>query len=103
MSFQCRYGCGTWCHVDPDIKTASGKLIPIQENGIPHDCHLRPQYTHKTTTAKAVSKLATKRIDDYQLIQETKEYVERVNVRLSQYKLNIVVNKKEQSLLEEML
>ena len=45
----------------------------------------------------------TQAIDEGFTPQEAKEYIDRVNVRLSQYKLNIVVNKKEQSLLEEIL
>jgi hypothetical protein len=43
-TFQCRYGCGTRLHINPTIKTKTGKLIPVQENEIPHNCHLSPYF-----------------------------------------------------------
>jgi hypothetical protein len=65
--FQCRYGCGTWLHTDPDILSKNGKLIPLQENNLKHDCHLNPHYRrpNKFARARAVSKSEIKKIEKW--------------------------------------
>jgi hypothetical protein len=65
--FQCRYGCGTQLHVNPSIKTKTGKLIPVQENEIPHDCHLSPYFRRGKgkAVAKATKMEALSKIDEY--------------------------------------
>jgi hypothetical protein len=66
-NFQCRYGCGTILHVNPSIKTKTGKLIPVQENGIPHECHLSPFFRggKGKAVAKATEMDALSKIDEY--------------------------------------
>jgi hypothetical protein len=66
-SFQCRYGCGTELHVNPTIKTKTGKLIPVQENELPHDCHLSPYFRAKSgrVKARAAKMEALTKIDEY--------------------------------------
>jgi hypothetical protein len=65
--FQCKWGCGTLLHINPTIKTKTGKSIPVQENEIPHDCHLSPYFHGKSGRVKArAAKIeALSKIDDY--------------------------------------
>jgi hypothetical protein len=51
--FQCKRGCGTLLHINQSIKTKTGKPIPVQENEIPHDCHLSPYFRSKNGRVKA--------------------------------------------------
>ena len=67
MTFPCKWGCGTRLHTNPSIKTRSGKLIPVQENELPHDCHLSPYFRggKGKVTARAAEKEALWKIDEY--------------------------------------
>jgi hypothetical protein len=103
LTFPCRWGCGTLLDTDPSITTASGKRIPLS-GGIPHDCHMNPyRRGQKKTLAKAVSKVAIKRIEDHQILEEAKSYIQHVNTRLQHYKLTLSIVKKKQMVLEELL
>jgi hypothetical protein len=64
--FDCKWGCGTRLHTNPNIKTKTGKSIPVQENEIPHDCHLSP-YFRRTGKVKARAEKmeALSKIDKY--------------------------------------
>jgi hypothetical protein len=67
-TFQCRYGCGTELHVNPTIKTKTGKLIPVQVgNELPHECHLSPFFRAKSgkIKARAAKMEALSKIDEY--------------------------------------
>ena len=67
--FQCRYGCGTWCHVLPSVKTKSGKLVPLDAStNMPHACHLSPYFRPGKTgmvKARAATMEALSKIDEY--------------------------------------
>jgi hypothetical protein len=103
LTFPCRWGCGTLLDTDSSITTASGKRIPLS-GGIPQDCHMNPyQRSQKKTLAKAVSKVAIKRIEDYQILEEVKSYIQHVNTRLQHYKLTLSIVEKKQTVLEELL
>jgi hypothetical protein len=67
-SFQCKWGCGTELHINPSVKTKTGKLIPVQVgNELPHDCHLSPYFRSKygRIRARAEKMEALSRIDEY--------------------------------------
>lgn len=34
----CMRGCGQWIHFDPSQKSQSGKMIPLNKDGSPHNC-----------------------------------------------------------------
>jgi hypothetical protein len=67
MTFHCKWGCGTRLHVNASIKTRSGKLIPVQENELPHDCHLSPYFRggKGKVIACAARMEALSKIDEY--------------------------------------
>lgn len=96
MTFPCRWGCGTLLDTDPSITTATGKLIPLAA-GVPHNCHLSPFFIkhQNKTLAKAVSKVAIKRIEDHQILEEAKSYIEHVNTKLANYTLELSIKEKE--------
>ena len=78
------------------------------ENGERHDFRDCPMSSYNlnrrsTIRARAVRKSAIKRIDDYQIIEDAKAYIDQVNSHLSHYKLHIMVNEKAQTILEELL
>jgi hypothetical protein len=98
MSFQCRYGCGTWCIVDPSIKTNTGKLIPLNTiTHEPHECHLSPYFHAKSSKvrAKAIQIQEIQKIDDYALIQQTQEQIKHLNTRLANYRFVLMVEPKQ--------
>jgi hypothetical protein len=101
LTFPCRY-CGRPLETDPSIVSVSGKRIPLS-GGIPHDCHLNPFHKQNKILAKAVSEVAIKRIEDHQIIEEAKSYIENVNTRLQHYKLTLSITEKKQTVLEELL
>jgi hypothetical protein len=51
----CRWGCGTYVMFSDTVLSKNGKKIPIQENGLNHDCHLSPYYRSKSNNARAVA------------------------------------------------
>lgn len=57
----------------------------------------------KRTLAKAISKIAIKRIEDHQILEEAKSYIQHVNTRLQHYKLTLSIVEKKQTVLEELL
>ena len=97
-SFQCRYGCGSWLHTDEKLKSTGGKLIPLDEYGQPHCCHLNPYFKRFTkwnnkynVKAKAVEIQEIQKISDFALIQEAREKIHHYNSRLATYKLQLSV------------
>jgi hypothetical protein len=99
-AFQCRYGCGTWLHVNHSIKTNTGKLIPLQENEMRHECHLSPFYRYKNNgrhRAIAVQKEAIARIDEYQIVEDLRNQIVNTNSRLWNYELELVVREKDRT------
>lgn len=98
--FQCRYGCGTWLHVNHSIKTNTGKLIPLQENEMRHECHLSPFYRYKNRgrqMAIAGQKEATARIDEYEILEDLRNKIANANNRLWNYELELVVREKHRT------
>jgi hypothetical protein len=68
MTVPCKHGRGTELHFDPDIVSTTGKLIPLQENGLKHDCHLDPRFNTRAASynprinARAATKQSLSRI-----------------------------------------
>jgi hypothetical protein len=102
LTFPCRY-CGRTLETDPSIVSVSGKRIPLS-GGIPHNCHTNPyRRSQKKTLVKAVSKVAVKRIEDHQILEEAKSYIQHVNTRLQHYKLTLSIVEKKHTVLEDLL
>ncbi|MPZ06034.1 MAG: hypothetical protein GEU26_06385 [Nitrososphaeraceae archaeon] len=40
----CRNGCETNLHFETSIRSESGKLIPLEDDGSPHNCPNRRRY-----------------------------------------------------------
>jgi hypothetical protein len=98
MSFPCKHGCGTWLHTDPDVRSKTGKLIPLQENNLKHDCHLSPYYKSKNQgvqKAIAIKKQAIQKLDEYQQVKDAEGYIAHLNSRLGSYELELIVKEKE--------
>ena len=44
----CRNGCGTNLNFDESCKSDSGKMIPLEDDGSPHNCPNRHKYGPRT-------------------------------------------------------
>jgi hypothetical protein len=55
----CRKNCGTNLHFEDSIRSESGKLIPLDDSGSPHDCPNRHRYDAGTEngTEKEIKKI----------------------------------------------
>lgn len=38
----CNSNCGTELHFDPNVKSKSGKSVPLEFDGRPHNCPMNP-------------------------------------------------------------
>jgi hypothetical protein len=70
----CRNYCGTNLHFEDSIRSESGKLIPLDDSGIPHDCPNRRKYDPGTENGtekemKKMSKNLSKLMLDVQFIR----------------------------------
>jgi hypothetical protein len=54
-SYQCNYGCGTDIHFDDDVKSESGKSIPLESSGEPHNCPKNPYNSGKKSTGSILA------------------------------------------------
>ena len=96
----CRYGCGTELWFSENIVSKTGIPIPLQVgNNQKHNCHLSPYFRrHGNATAKAVSKAAISRIDDEDRIGGAFGYIESLNLRLVNFRLELKVIPLQKSL-----
>ena len=101
MIFQCKWGCGSWLHIDSSHITPSGKHIPLTETNQVHDCHLSPWFRAKSgkVKAKAMQIQQLKKIGEYDLIQQARKKIDHLNARLSNYRLELSVKEKQQETL----
>ena len=67
--FYCRNNCGVKITFCDDVISKNGKLIPIQENGLRHDC---PNSPYNKARAIAVEKRKTRKEQEFQTINVTK-------------------------------
>lgn len=74
----CRNDCGTNLHFNDSMRSDSGKLIPLEDNGSPHDCPNRRGYDQATENGtekemKKMNKYLSKLMDEVKFIRNTLE------------------------------
>jgi hypothetical protein len=90
--FYCRNNCGVKITFSDDVISKNGKLIPIQENGLRHNC---PDSPYNRARATAIEKRKTRKEQEFQTINELKDQIANTNRRLSALQLKLVVIEKE--------
>jgi hypothetical protein len=71
----CRYGCGTQIHFSENVVSGSGKKIPLEGDGVPHNCPFSPYNEKKTSN-----------LHDIELIDNVKKlFLNTLNRRLADY------------------
>jgi hypothetical protein len=90
--FYCRNNCGVKITFSNDVISKNGKLIPIQENGLHHNC---PNSPYNKATAIVVEKRAINKLEERQIIDNLKVHVTATSNRLQNYELDLVVREKE--------
>jgi hypothetical protein len=90
--FYCRNNCGVKITFCDDVISKNGRLIPLQENGLRHDC---PNSPYNKARATAVEKRKTRKEQEFQTINELKDQIANANRRLSNCQLKLVVIEKE--------
>jgi hypothetical protein len=97
----CKNNCGAKITFSDNAISKSGKKIPLQENGLPHDCPKKPynQYKFKNINLKleekatAAKKQAIQEIDEYKLVEDFRSQIANANTKLSVFHLELVVKK----------
>jgi hypothetical protein len=90
MSISCKY-CGNPIVFDDSVLSKNGRRIPLQEwNGKPHDCQFNP---YKKARANSMVRRETRKIEEYEIIDELKNKVAATNNRLENYELELVVRR----------
>jgi hypothetical protein len=90
--FYCRNNCGVRITFSDDVISKNGKLIPIQENGLHHNC---PNSPYNKARAITEEKRKTRKEQEFQTINELKDQIANTNRRLSNCQLKLVVIEKE--------
>lgn len=85
----CRKGCGRQLQFDKNVRSASGKLVPLNLDGSKHECPLDP-YNAKEKRQAA----ASIEDSDLNLILMARQYIDKVNGQLDENKLELVVSNK---------
>jgi hypothetical protein len=103
----CRNNCGAKITFSDNANAKSGKKIPLQENGLPHDCPKNPynQYKIKNINLNleqkvtAAQKQVIQKIDEYKLVEDFRSQIANANTKLSEYHLELVVKGKSADLI----
>lgn len=88
----CRNNCGVKITFSDDVTSKRGRKIPLQENGLRHDC---PNSPYNKVRASAVGKREIRKTEEFRIINEFREQVESINKRLTKHKLELIVRYKE--------
>jgi hypothetical protein len=88
----CGNNCGAKITFSDNVTSKSGRKIPLQENGLPHDC---PYSSYNKAKATAVEKREVRRKPEFQIIEDLKNKVAAINNGLEHYGVKLIVNFKE--------
>jgi hypothetical protein len=88
----CRNNCGGRITFSDDVTSKNGRKIPLQENGLRHDCPNSPYHRARATV---VEKREIRKIDEFQIIDRLRDQIANTNKRLTKYKLALIVRHKE--------
>jgi hypothetical protein len=87
----CRNNCGVKITFSDDVTSKNGRKIPLQENGLRHDCPNSPYYRARAT---AVEKREIRKIEEFQTINQLRDQIANTNKRLTKYQLRLIVRDK---------
>jgi hypothetical protein len=91
----CRNNCGVRITFSDDHVSKNGRKIPLQENGLRHDC---PNSTYNKNRRRLVAPrweryagAKSNRLEDYLLIDEAQKYIFGLKKRLTYHTINLVI------------
>jgi hypothetical protein len=88
----CRNNCGVKITFSDDVTSKNGRKIPLQENGLRHDC---PNSPYNKVRASAIGKREFRKTEEFQAIEDLRNKVVAINNRLEHYEVKLIVEYKE--------